>query len=581
MMNRYGSAAQSDRIRCFFEDAFHERVNRSPQTLTALGIKKYQDRLDDLSEAKQEADRDLIRDQLQRLEQFDPASLSAADQLNYRIFRHDAQQALECFRYRFHHYLINQKFGMHTEFPAFMINMHGIADMEDARNYIARLHALDKTCRQVIEGLDKRASLGIIPPVFLFPQMIGDCRNFIGGRTPDAGVEHNVLYEDFQCKLGKLEDISQRDRDALLDALRNALQLSVVPAYERLITYLEKQQEKAPAEAGAWALPDGADFYRMSLERHTSTQLSANDIHQLGIKDVTRIQGDMLALKERMGFRGSLGAFFSFARDNPEFYYPQTENGRQSYLDALSRIIAQVGTLLPKLFTKLPQDELLVKAVERHREKTAGIAFYEGPAADGSRPGIFYVNLFDLQQLPTFTMEALAYHEALPGHHLQFSIANRLRDLPTFRRYTDYTAYVEGWGLYSELITKELGLYQDPWSDFGRLAQELKRACRLVVDTGIHDRRWTRQQAIDYLYENIPSSLPQVVKEVDRYIVMPGQATAYTVGMAEILKLRKQACAVLGEKFDLREFHDELLRHGPLPMGLLDEQISAWARARH
>lgn len=575
----------SEPLRRFFEQAFQERVDRSPQTLTALGIKKRQDQLDDWSQAGLEADRALVLDQLERLKQFDASSLGVTDQLNIRIFRQDAEDTLMRFQYRYHDYLINQKFGLHTDFPAFMINMHAIADLEDANNYIARLHALDHASRQVIEGLDLRDRLGVIPPAFLFPQIIDDCKSFIGGAIDgDSGkpaLAHNVLYEDFERKISKLDGLAQHERMQLLDQLKHALQVSVIPAYQALIAYLEQQEERAPAQAGAWSLPDGAGYYQACLARHTSTLLSADDIHRLGLDEVARIQREILAIKATLGFHGSLQDFFTFARDNPDFYYPQTAEGRQAYLDDLNAYIATMRSRLAELFTVFPEDELLVKAVERHREKTAGLAFYQGPAADGGRPGIFYVNLYDLRQLPSFITEALAYHEALPGHHMQFSIANRLQNLPTFRRYIDYTAYVEGWGLYSELITKEMGLYQDPWSDFGRLVQELKRACRLVVDTGLHARRWTRDQAIDYLYENVPSSRAQLVKEVDRYIVMPGQATSYKIGMAEILKLRKQARAALGEGFDIRAFHDELLRHGPLPLTLLEEQIRAWTRLHH
>jgi uncharacterized protein (DUF885 family) len=581
MTSRVETTTHSDRMRRFFEESFQERVSRAPQKLTALGIRKRQDQLDDLSEAGLEADCDLVRGQLQRLEQFDFAALSPADQLDYRVFKRDAEQTLERFRYRFHGYPINQKFGLHTDFPAFMINMHRIADLEDARNYIARLHALESSCGQVIEELGKRESLGIIPPSFLFPQILGDCRNFIGDSSQGVGLERNVLYQDFRAKLEKLDGTGRDARGRLLDDLKLALQGSVMPAYKRLIAALERQAAHAPAEGGAWSLPDGESYYRMCLERHTSTTLSAEDIHRLGLDDVARIRQEMLALKDRLGYHGNLTDLFSFARDDPEFYYAQTEEGRQACLDDLNRAIVKARAMLPDLFTVLPQDELLVKAVEPHREKTAGLAFYEGPAADGSRPGIFYVNLYDLRQLPTFIIDALAFHEALPGHHMQFSIANRLHDLPAFRRYGDYNAYVEGWGLYSERIAGEAGLYQDTWSDFGRLVQELKRACRLVVDTGIHARRWTRQQAIDYLYENIPSNLGQITKEVDRYIVMPGQATSYTVGMMEILRLRDRARAILGGRFDLRAFHDALLRSGPLPLLLLEEQIEAWAHAYH
>lgn len=570
------SEEQAVQIREFFEAAFMERVSRSPQTLTALGIDQSQDRLDDVSDDRLEADRDLIISQLLRLKQFDFDSLSQSDQLNYRIFKSEADDALERYRFRHHDYIVNQKFGLHTQFPAFMINMHSIANPQDAENYIARLHAVDEVANQVIAGMERRESLGVIPPAFLFPQMIGDCIQFIGDSRSDASMGKNVLYRDFQAKLEKVNGLDPKQRDSLQTEARHALKNAVLPAYEKLVAALKRQQNKAPAEAGACSLPDGDEYYQMCLEQHTSTMLSADDIHRLGEGEVERIQREMRALIDRLGFQGSLQDFFRFVREHPDFYYPQTEQGRQTYLDDLNRIIVEVEPLLPELFNRLPEDALLVKAVEPHREKTAGMAFYEGPAPDGSRPGVFCVNLYDLGQLPSFTMEALAYHEALPGHHMQFSIANRLRQLPTFRRYADYNAYIEGWGLYAELIAKEIGLYRDPYSDFGRLAQELKRACRLVVDTGIHARRWTREQAIDYLYENIPSSRAQVVKEIDRYIVMPGQATSYTVGMSEILKMRAQARTTLGTQFDLREFHDELLRHGPLPLSMLEQQMSAW-----
>jgi uncharacterized protein (DUF885 family) len=572
------STSPASDIRRFFEDAFWERVSRSPQTLTALGIKRHQDRLDDLSDERQQTDRNLLQAQLQQLRQFDFASLAPEDRFSYRIFQYDAEKALDRFQYRFHDYLVNQKFGLHTQFPAFMINMHHIENLQDARHYISRLKAFDQSCNQVLDGLDRRQSMGVVPPVFLFPQMIGDCEEFVGGEENAARIENNVLFEDFTIKLEALDGVSPLERDALIEGVERALQETVFPAYRKLIAHLKRQQASAPEESGAWALPDGAGFYQMCLKQHTSTTLTPDEIHALGIREVARIQQEIIALKTGMEFEGSLQDFFSFARKSPYFYFEQTEQGRQACLAKLDGFIERIRALLPTLFTALPENDLLVKPVERHREKTAGLAFYQGPAADGSRPGIFYVNLSDLRQLPSFMMEALAYHEALPGHHMQFSIANRLRDLPTFRRYIDTNGYVEGWALYSELFTKEQGLYQDPWSDFGRLVEELKRACRLVVDTGIHARRWTRQQAIDYMLAHIPSSLGHVVKEVDRYIVMPGQATSYKVGMAEILSLRARARAALGEQFDIRRFHDELLRHGPLPLPFLAEQIECWMR---
>jgi uncharacterized protein (DUF885 family) len=574
-----GKAAEAGGIRRFFEEAFEERASRSPEMLAALGARRRRRELDDRSEAALAAEVGLIRDQLRRLRALAPQARSAADRLNCRIFRRECRRMLERYRYRLQEYPVNQKFGLHIEFPAFMINMHDIERPEDAEDYIARLRALEGSMRQVIAGLELRAARGVVLPAYLYREIIQDCRDVI--RPPGAAegaAEPNLLMADFQAKLGKLCALDEQERARLLEGARAALQSAVIPAYRRLIACLERQQRTAPEEAGAWRLPDGDAYYRMCLARHTTTALSAARIHAFGLAEVDRIRRQLLGLMDAMGFDGGLDAFFAYARENPEFYYPQEPAGRQRYLDEMNRLIAGAADLLPSVFNQLPQDALLVKAVEPHRERTAGIAFYEGPAADGSRPGIFYVNLYDLRQLPKFTMEALAYHEALPGHHLQFSIANRLRDVPQFRRYTNYTAYVEGWGLYSELLAKELGLYRTPQADFGRLAQELKRACRLVADTGIHALRWTRRRAIGYLQAQLPVSLPQAVKEVERYVVFPGQATSYTVGMARILGLRKQARGVLGSRFALAEFHRELLRHGPLPLDLLEEQVMAWTR---
>ncbi|MFC3608030.1 DUF885 domain-containing protein [Stutzerimonas tarimensis] len=571
------SPGANPQLHQFFEEAFEARIERSPQTLTTLGIRRRADELDDYSDAARVAEHDLVATQLEELERFDPALLCVEDRLSHEMFRYDAQALLDGFRFRHHGYLVNQKFGLHTDFPAFMINMHRVADVADARAYIARLGAFDRACNQVIIELERREAVGMVPPAYLFPQMIGDCRAFVADGDPQA-VEGNPLYRDLADKLDRLGNLPTAERQALLQEAARALSESVLPAYRRLAAFLERQKPRAAGEAGAWALPDGDAWYRFCLARETTTELSADDIHELGLREVMRLQEEILGLRSGLGVDGSLADLFEHARENPDFYYPDSDAGRARYLAEMKATVAAMEPRLPELFNRLPQDELLIKPVEPHREKTAGLAFYQGPSTDGSRPGIFYLNLHDMRQLPTFATEALAYHEALPGHHMQFAIANRLHHLPSFRRYAWYNAYIEGWGLYSELIPREMGLYQDPWSDFGRLVQELKRACRLVVDTGIHARRWTRQQAIDYLYCNTPSSTGQVINEVDRYLVMPGQATTYTVGMAEILRLRRRLREAMGERFDLRRFHDELLRHGALPLTLLERQMNAWAQ---
>lgn len=561
-------------LKQFLEDAFAASVRLSPETLTRMGIPERQGELDDRSPEAAETLHRLQHEQLAGLRRFDIADLDASDRMNYRLFERELSEAIARYPYRHHNYLINQKFGLHNDFPAFMINLHRVQTLEDAQNYIARLETFGATARQVIEGLSYREEQGIVPPQYLFPQIIGDCSAFIGNASR---VENNALYQDFSTKLKGLGECSESQHSDLLRQARIALQESVLPGYRELVAFLQDQQQRAPAQGGAWALPDGDDYYAACLAQETSTALTAEEIYQYGKEEVARIQQEMLRLCPALGVQGDLQALFEHARQAPQFYFAQTAQGREACLAALDELISAMHPRLPALFVNLPKDELEVRAVEAHREKTAGLAFYQGPSADGKRPGVFYANLHDLQQLPTFVLAALAYHEAVPGHHMQFSIANRLTDLPSFRRYSSHNAYIEGWALYAERICHEIGLYDDSWANFGRLDQELKRACRLVADTGVHARRWTREQTIRYLFENTPATWAQAEMEADRYVVMPGQATTYKVGMRAILTLRTSVRSLLGESFDLRLFHDELLRHGPLPLDLLAELVDSWA----
>jgi uncharacterized protein (DUF885 family) len=327
---------------------------------------------------------------------------------------------------------------------------------------------------------------------------------------------------------------------------------------------------------GAWKLPDGDAFYNRALARTTTTDMDAETIHNLGLAEVERIHGEMRDIMRDVNFDGDLQAFFEFTRVDSQFYYPDTPEGKERYLSEATAWIDDMKARLDTLFLVKPQADLVVKAVEPFREKSAGKAFYQRPAPDGSRPGTYYANLYTMEAMPIYQMEALAYHEGIPGHHMQIAIAQELQGIPKFRRFGGYTAYTEGWGLYAELIPKEIGLYDNPYSDFGRLAMELWRACRLVVDTGIHAKKWTREEAIDYLKLNTPNPESDIVKAIERYIVMPSQATAYKVGMLKILELRERAKQVLGEKFDIREFHDAVLKQGPLPLTVLEGQVDIW-----
>lgn len=308
--------------------------------------------------------------------------------------------------------------------------------------------------------------------------------------------------------------------------------------------------------------------------------MSADTIHQLGLDEVARIHGEMRAIMDKVGFKGDLKAFFEFMRQNEGFYFPDNDAGRRAYLREATALIDNMNSRLDEVFKVKPKAPLIVKQVEAFREKSAGKAFYNQPSADGSRPGTYYANLYDIMAMPKYQMEALAYHEGIPGHHMQIAIAQELEGLPSFRRFGSYTAYIEGWGLYSEYFPKEMGLYSDPYSDFGRLAMELWRSCRLVVDTGIHAKKWTREQAIAYYMDNTPNAESDAVKMVERHIVMPSQATAYKVGMNKILALRAYAKEVLGERFDIRAFHTLVLQNGPLPLDVLEQEVKDWVAAQ-
>ncbi|HEY7776032.1 MAG TPA: DUF885 domain-containing protein, partial [Kineobactrum sp.] len=384
--------------------------------------------------------------------------------------------------------------------------------------------------------------------------------------------EDSTLWQDFQAKVAALE-IEDATRERLLADARTALVDVVEPAYEKLIAALAAQAEQAPDADGVWKFADGDKFYAERLRWFTTTDLTADQVHTIGLQEVDRIHDAMRTIMEKVGFEGSLAEFFEFMRSDPQFYYPNTDEGRAAYLAEANAVIDTMRARLGEQFGVLPKAELIVKRVEAFRERSAGKAFYQGPPADASRPGIYYANLYDMNSMPRYQLEALAYHEAVPGHHMQVAIAVELENIPEFQRHTTFTAYSEGWALYTEEVAADMGFYEDPYSDFGRLAMELWRACRLVVDTGLHSKRWTREEAIAYLIENTPNSAADSTKAIERYIAMPGQATAYLIGKLKIMELRERAQTALGEQFDIRAFHDEILGYGRVPLSLLEANI--------
>jgi uncharacterized protein (DUF885 family) len=575
-------AAESKRANEFFDRCWDENLARHPVDESFYGIKTHYDQLEDLSDEKALADHAVWQRQLAMLKRdFKPELLNPQAQLSYKLFEREAEREAEEFKFRFDVYPVSQMRGPHAQIPTFLINIHKIDNVKDAEAYIARLNAIPRLFDQLIVNLQAREDKRVVAPRFVFPLVLDACHKVIKEKPFDSSGGNSPLLDDFTKKVSAVKDVDTATRDRLLSAARKALNDAVKPAYEKLIVFLEGQSKRANDDAGVWKFPDGADFYGSALRRTTTTDLTPDQIHEIGLKEVARIHGQMTKIKDKVGFDGDLQAFFKFMREDRQFYLSDTDEGRSKYLASAVQIIDEMKKHLDELFTTKPKADIVVKAVEKFREQSAGKAFYQQPAPDGSRPGMFYVNLREMQSNPTYQLEALAYHEGIPGHHMQIAIAQELTGVPKFRKFSHaYTAYTEGWGLYSEQVPKEIGMYPDPYSDFGRLALELWRAGRLVVDTGIHHKKWTRQHAIDYLKQNTPNAEADCIDSINRYIVMPSQATAYKIGMIKILGLREKAKKQLGSKFDIHQFHDVVLTNGALPLDVLEEFVDRWVKSK-
>ncbi len=577
-------AAESKKANEFFERSFEESVSRYPEFLTYLGRKERMDEWNDISDENSKKELEITKKNLATLGSIDRSKLDAPTALSYDLLKQNLEEQIEDYQWRLYDYPVNQMFGRHSGVVSLLINQHRINEIADAEAYIARLNGVSTLFDQLVDGIDARAKANIIPPKFVFPHVLRDSRNIITGAPYDDG-EPSALLADFTGKLEKLaakdgSQLTDEKKDQLLKAATDAMTGSVQPAYQKLIKTLTELEAKANTDDGVWKWENGDEFFNVKLKRTTTTDLSADEIHNIGLAEVKRIHDEMRVIKDKVGFEGSLKEFMIYMRDDDRFYYANTQEGKDRYLSEATALIDTMKGRLDELFITKPKADLTVKAVEAFREQSAGKAFYQQPSEDGSRPGIYYANLFDMKAMPTYQMEALAYHEGVPGHHMQLAIQTELQGIPKFRKFGRYTAYTEGWGLYSEFLPKEIGMYSDPYSDFGRLAMELWRACRLVVDTGIHAKKWTREEGIKYYTDNTPNAKSDAVKMVERHIVMPSQATAYKIGMMKIIELRESAKSKLGDKFDIREFHDEILKYGPLPLNVVESKIDAWVTSK-
>lgn len=577
-------SAETAKLNAWFEDKFEQELMLSPTSLTVLGRSERQDEIDDYSEQAYDAQIALKKANLKELQStFDYAKLTDDAKISYDLWIYLSDQAIAAYEFRYNRYVFEQMNAVHSFFPQLLIALHKVETGEHMQQYLKRISASGTALDQLILVSKKIAEKGVRPPYFAFEAVIDESTKIISGAPFSDGVD-SAIWADAQTKIkGLLEQnqLTQSEADDLTNNIKKALIEDFKPAYERLIAWQQADRVDASEEAlGASALPNGLAFYNERLANQTTTDLSADEVHNIGLKEVARLRGEMEVVKAEFGFEGNLQEFFVFLRDTKDderLYYPDTDAGRQAYIDDATAAINKIKKVLPDYFGILPKADMVVKRVEAFREQDGAAQHYSSSTPDGSRPGVYYAHLSDMTAMPKRELEVIAYHEGLPGHHMQIAISLELDGVPTFRKQSYLNAYGEGWALYSEWLAKQMpGTYQDPLSEFGRLGSEMWRAIRLVVDTGLHAKGWSEEEAITYFKENSAITGEQAQSEVRRYLTLPGQATGYKIGMLKIQELRALAEKQLGDKFDIKAFHDVILGGGALPMVILERKVKAW-----
>jgi uncharacterized protein (DUF885 family) len=563
------------KINIFFETAFLKAVLDNPELLSQLrildrmGFHGHNDELTESSPTRDQRLAAMTRKNLETLHRYDRASLNETDAMSYDILDWFLTNSVEGQRWMWHNYPVNPTFGVQNSLPTFMISVHQINDAGTARDYVARLGKFQWKFGHVLDGLKMRESKGVLPPKFAVDKALDGMRNFI----KPAPTEH-VLYTNLRDKVEKVEGLAADDKAAILADGEQAITGSVYPAYQSLIAWFESIQPKVTANNGVWALPDGDEYYAWCVKNHTTLPLSPDEVHQTGLAEVARIEAEIDAILRARGLtEGTIGARMNQLALEPSQLYPDSDEGRAMAIADYVKIIEEIGAGMDQAFDLRPTVGVDVKRIEPFREKTAPGAHYNAAPLDKSRKAIFYINMRDMRELFKWGMRTLAYHEAIPGHHFQIAIAQDVKGVPTFRNLGLFTVYSEGWALYSEQLAWELGYQKDPLDNLGRLQAEMFRAVRLVVDTGMHAKRWTREQAIEYFFEKTGQPETDVIGEIERYLVNPGQALAYKTGMMKIIELREKMKQQQGEKFDLKQFHNLVLGAGAMPLPVLEKRV--------
>lgn len=578
-------------IKHFYDRLFVEIALSSPEMVTQLGIPVLydmsKDELDDVSDAKNWEGFEKMKKDYEMLQSYDFESQSEENKLNTRILGWFLGNQVEAEEFFYHDYPVNQMFGQQSNLPSMMESSHKLNDKSDVEAYITRLSKFDTKFDQVIEGLKIREEKGIIPPIFVIDRVLSEMNGFTGQKESDDinleidiedPVEKNILFTNFDTKIDEIESLSDEEKKEFKDQVRNEVRTTVFGAYNALISYFEELKTKSNTDDGVWKLPNGDAYYQYQLSSNTTTNYTPEQVHQIGYSEVERIKKEMWEILISQGYSDTtkaIGEVIQAVNKEDRFLFQNNDEGRKEVIERYDEILAEISANLDDAFDIRPKAGMEVKRVPEFKEEGSAGAYYEQPPMDGSRGGIFYANLRDVTETVKFGMKTLAYHEGIPGHHFQIAIQSELKGVPIFRTFGLFTAYVEGWALYSERLAWELGFYEDdPFGNLGRLQAEMFRAVRLVVDTGIHYKRWTREEAIAYMIKNTGMTTGEVVTEIERYIVMPGQACAYKIGMMKILELREKAKREMGNQFDLKQFHNVVLKNGAVPLDILEELIN-------